>query len=36
MSFSEKMLQSLSDGDLDVADLLLQQSLNHDELPVLI
>ena len=36
MSFSEKMLQSLSDGDLDGADLLLQQALTHDELPVLI
>ena len=36
MSFSEKMLQSLSDGDLDGADLLLQQALSHDELPVLI
>lgn len=36
MSISEKMLQSLSDGDLDGADLLLQQALTHDEFSVLI
>lgn len=36
MSFSEKMLQSLADGDIDGADLLLQQALIHDDLAILI
>lgn len=36
MSFSEKMLQSLADGDIDGADLFLQQALIHDDLAILL